>query len=117
MATVDCSATDAIRRVAAVDLATFLLTLGAVARVTRLITDDRIFSPVRVTAIKKLGVDHPITYWIACPWCVSPYVAAAGYTTAWFYGQAAPFLIITAALTASYVIGIASTHLDGRTDR
>ena len=98
-------------------LATFLLTLGAVARVTRLITDDRVLGPVRVAAIKKLGVDHPVTYWLTCPWCVSPYVAAIGCTTAWFYGTTAPFVITTAALTVSYVVGVASTHLDGRTDR
>ncbi|BDD81473.1 hypothetical protein TPB0596_12360 [Tsukamurella pulmonis] len=99
------------------DLATFLLTLGAVARLTRLITDDRLFGPVRVAAIKKLGVDHPVTYWLTCPWCVSPYVAGAGFTTGWFYGGTAPYFIATATLTASYLIGMAATHLDGRSDR
>lgn len=96
---------------------TFLLTLGAVARVTRLITDDRLFSPIRVRMIKRFGVDHPLTYAASCPWCLSPYLGAAAFTTAWYLGTTAPFVITTATLTASYLIGMAATHLDGRTNR
>lgn len=97
-------------------LGIFLLCLGATARITRLITDDRLTSPVRARAIRRYGPDHPLPYWLSCPWCASPYIAATAYTLGWFYGHTPVFVIATAALTASYLIGTASTHLDGRTD-
>ena len=93
-------------------LAVFLLTLGAAARVTRLITDDRILGGVRAWVMRRLGPDHPVTYWVYCPWCVSPYVCAALFTLAWFVGETPGYLIPAFALTASWLIGVAATLID-----
>ena len=70
-----------------------LLTLDALAvfRLTRLIIADRITAPVRdrlagsrVGTTRAMGGDRVLVaarprlaQFLACPWCVSPYVAAA----------------------------------------
>lgn len=86
-------------------LSVFLLALGATARLTHLVTDDRILGWLRAAAMQRFGPDHPAVYWLYCPWCVSPYLAAAVFTTAAFYGGTTAFTITAAALTASWVIG------------
>lgn len=90
-----------------------LLTFGLVARVTRLITDDRVLGRVRAAIIRRFGPNHPIAYWVACPWCVSPYVAAALVTIAWHYGHTQAYLIAAAIGTASWITGAAATFVDG----
>ncbi|MFT4086145.1 MAG: hypothetical protein QM658_03170 [Gordonia sp. (in: high G+C Gram-positive bacteria)] len=92
--------------------ALFFLALGAAARLTRLITDDRLLGRLRAWALRRWGSEHPITYWLYCPWCVSPYIGGAVFTTAWFYGDTAAFVIVACTLTASWLIGVSSSWLD-----
>jgi hypothetical protein len=53
------------------------LTVGALAvyRLTRLVVDDEVTRPLRERAEPHLG--ERALYLVSCPWCVSPYVAAA----------------------------------------
>lgn len=53
-------------------LAAFIAT-----RVTRLVTADRVFQPLRDRIITKFGMGHPLTYWVHCPWCVGVWVSLA----------------------------------------
>nr|WP_218681062.1 DUF1360 domain-containing protein [Rhodococcus qingshengii] len=87
----------------------FLLTLGAAARLTRLVTDDYITRHFRAFFIRRYGPDNDLAYLVTCPWCMSMYISGGMFTLAWFYGWHPAFIIATAALTASYLIGTAAT--------
>ncbi|GGG04136.1 hypothetical protein GCM10007304_17830 [Rhodococcoides trifolii] len=91
----------------------FLLALGATARLTRLISDDYVTRYLRALVIRRRGADSDSAYLVTCPWCLSPYIGAAIFTTAWFYGEHPGFLIPAMVATASYIIGIAASWLDG----
>jgi hypothetical protein len=52
-----------------------LLGLLATARVTRLITKDRISLPVRAWAVRRWGPSRGPGYLLHCQWCTSMYVA------------------------------------------
>lgn len=84
-----------------------VLTVLAVARVTRLITTDHIISRPRNAIVRWLSDrDHDqLAYLVFCPWCISIYVGA-GAAGAWYaWGETMPFMAVTLALTASYVTG------------
>jgi len=102
----------------------------AVARVTRLITHDRIteaprrrlvvalwartlpLSDARTEAGRRLdaGGDPPLgAYLVTCPWCVSTYVGAVA-APLWYYLGERPWLLIPAAVLAfSYACGFLAT--------
>lgn len=87
---------------------TEILTLLAVARVTRLITTDVLTEPLRNWTVRRLlkrDPEHMLAYLLVCDWCASVYVggAAAGAWYAW--GETMPFMAITLALAASYATG------------
>lgn len=93
-------------------IAIFLLALGATARITRFINADYLARHLRAGIIRRLGPDHDLAYGITCAWCLSIWVAGGVMTIAWFYGSHPGFIIPTAALTASYLIGLATSILD-----
>lgn len=85
-----------------------ILTLLAMARVTRLITTDTVFATPRNALVRWLLRDrdsHPVAYLIFCDWCASMYVgaAAAGAYAAW--GETMPFMVVILALSGSYAAG------------
>jgi hypothetical protein len=87
---------------------TVILTLLAVARVTRLVTTDVITEPVRNAVVRRLlgrDPEHKLAYLLVCDWCASVYTgaAAAGAWCAW--GETMPFKGVVLALSASYVTG------------
>ena len=97
----------------------FLLTLGAVARVTRFVNADYLFRGVRDWAVMRTqdndGQLHPerdFPYLLTCPWCASIWIAGGAYTLAWFYGHTPAFTIVTAALSASYIYAVLVPLLD-----
>lgn len=55
-------------------LATVVLVVGVVWRVTRLVTRDTVFDPVRGWLFEHGGVVGEL---VGCPWCVSFWIAAA----------------------------------------
>lgn len=91
----------------------FLLALGATARLTRLLTQDYILRNFRAFFIRHFGPDSDIGYGVTCAWCVGFWISGAVFTTAWYFGHHPGFQIPALALTASYIIGIATGILDG----
>lgn len=101
-------------------LSLVLMTL-AVARVTRLITTDVLFDAPRNWLVRKL-IEHEgepneirakLAYLIICSWCVSIYVGAAGAGAWYAWGETVLFVVITAALAASYVTGFLASMTEG----
>lgn len=84
-----------------------VLTVLAIARVTRFVTDDRVFNRPRGAVARWLDVRgwDEMAYLIFCPWCMSVYVGAAAAGAWYAWGETMPFMAVTLALAASYVTG------------
>jgi hypothetical protein len=85
----------------------------AVARLTRLVTTDKIMEPFRFWAARKLGADSFWLFGLHCMWCVSMYTGAllaAGYVLA---GHSPWYQIPALALAASYLAGVLDRLTDG----
>ena len=85
-----------------------LLTVLAVARVTRLITRDVITDPVRTPVVRRLvarNADSKIAYLIMCDWCASMYIGAAAAGAWYAWGETMPYMAVTLALSSSYITG------------
>lgn len=100
-------------------LSLVLMTL-AVARVTRLITTDVLFEQPRgwlVRAVLRGNPEGPVrtvvAYLMTCTWCASVYVGAAGAGAWYAWGETVSFMVITAALAASYVTGFLASLTEG----
>lgn len=100
-------------------LSLVLMTL-AVARVTRLITDDVLFEdPRQWLVLRIMRPNHKsawrtkIAYLFTCQWCASVYVGAAGATAWYAWGETMPFMAIAATLAASYVTGFLASLKEG----
>ena len=78
----------------------------AVARVTRLITEDRIFDRPRNAALAALPDDHQAAYLLLCPWCVSVWVAIPAAVIAYWWGEHPAFLVPAIALAFSHITGV-----------
>jgi hypothetical protein len=63
--------------VAMLDPVTLIVLMFAVARVTRLIVDDKISLPIRQWVLRKSGDDGWFTTLVHCPWCMGIWVSAA----------------------------------------
>jgi hypothetical protein len=99
--------------------------LLAVARITRFITDDRLFKRPRDAVIdygyrRAYGptttgytAESPVpllSYVITCPWCVSIYLCAFAAPVVWLAGRS-PWLYVPAlALAGSYAVGFLASH-------
>lgn len=59
------------------DLLTFVILALAAFRVTRVITTDTVFEPVREKIWKKFPSSHGFGYLITCDWCTGFYVSIA----------------------------------------
>lgn len=98
----------------AIQIILALLTLGAIARVTRFVVDDTLFEPVR-TAVGKRG-GRRFFAWLAdlmaCSWCTSIWVSAAAAVAHWLWHDTTAYLYVVAALTASHVVSLAASWLD-----
>lgn len=88
-------------------LMSLLLTLGAVARVTRLVNRDVLLDKPRAWLLRRLvaGGHDQLAYLVVCPWCLSMYIGAAfaGAWSAW--GSHTAYMAVCLALTASYATG------------
>ncbi|MGW4123622.1 hypothetical protein [Nocardia sp. NPDC004711] len=92
---------------------TFLLCLGAAARLTRLVTDDYITRHLRTAVITRTGHASDLSWLVTCAWCFGMWCAAAVFTAGYLYGDQPWFIWPAAALSASHLIGLGATHLDG----
>lgn len=87
------------------DTITLLIAALATARLTRLITSDRILAGPRRWALIRLDSDGLTAYLLVCNWCVSVYVGAGvasvgAWAGVWPWPWALPL-----ALSFSYVAG------------
>lgn len=84
-----------------------LVLVFAVARVVRLIVDDKIMLPFRKWVLSKSGEEGWFFYLVTCPWCMGIWVAApmTAITFAW------PHKIWFGVLTFLAVAQMASTLL------
>lgn len=91
------------------DMTTLILAALATARLTRMVTTDRITLAPRKWLLRRLvhryGEDHLLPYLVVCDWCVSVYIGA-GITAAWVtVGETLWFQAPAAALALSYAAG------------
>lgn len=91
---------------------TMVLVLGATARLTRLVTTDRILEAPRDWVLDRVNPLGLLTYMLGCPWCISIYVGSGAATAGYLVGDTLWFSIPALALTASYVTGVAATLTD-----
>lgn len=85
------------------DLITLLVAALATARVTRLITADRITEPPRMWLLLRLDPEGLGSYLVTCAWCVSVYVGAGAAALLWFGPSWTVWPL--SALAFSYVAG------------
>ena len=84
---------------------TLILTMLAVARVTRLITADYLTADARAWALKRLDGHDKLQYLLVCAWCSSMWIGAAAAAAWWAWGDNRIYTAVCAALAASYAAG------------
>lgn len=85
------------------DLITFAVAALATARITRLVTTDRITQAPRRLLLRRLDPEGLPAYLVVCDWCVSVYAGAAVAGTVILGGRIGFWVL--AALAFSYVAG------------
>lgn len=93
-------------------LAEFLLALGATCRITRFITKDTLAAGFRIRVADRFGDDSKLSYLVNCAWCSSIWVGTALTGATLALGGSLWLQAPTAALTLSYLAGVASRWLD-----
>jgi hypothetical protein len=92
---------------------TLVLTVFAVARITRLVTSDRITEAPRDWILDRINPHGLATYLITCSWCVSVYAGFIVAPVAHYWGNSPWFTIPAIALTASYITGYLASLTKG----
>lgn len=87
------------------DFLTFAVLALATARISRLVTADRIFDAPRNAVIRRLDPDGLAAYWLVCTWCASVTVGAAVAGSWALWGSHQWFTLITCALAFSHIAG------------
>jgi hypothetical protein len=89
-----------------------ILTLLATARLTRLVTADRLTERYRIAIIGKVKEGGLLAYLLVCDWCASVYIGAllAGAWAMW--GSSLPYQAAVIALSGSYVAGFLNSKVD-----
>lgn len=87
-----------------------VLIMLSTARLTRLVTHDKITNGLRTVMVRKLGQEHPLVYLMYCSWCVSIYTGTGVTLAAWQWSGHTWFNIVVIALSASYVAGFLASH-------
>ena len=82
----------------------------AAARVTRLITRDRITRAPRMRLVNALGVDTLGAYLITCDWCVGLWTAAVTMPAVWLWGHHVWLQLPLHVLAAAHVVGWLATR-------
>jgi hypothetical protein len=97
-----------------------VLTILAVARVTRFITTDALFDGPRRWVISRLmptggesAWRNKIAYLIVCDWCSSVYVGVGAAGAYWTWGETMPYMMTCLALAASYATGLLASLTNG----
>lgn len=94
-------------------LVQMILAALATARITRLITQDRITEAPRNALLRRLDANGLMAYLIVCDWCASVYVGAAVAAGGAGIGWWSWTMAVPAALAFSYIAGyLASKESD-----
>lgn len=90
----------------------FLLLLAALAaaRITRLITTDRLFEAPRLWAVNKLGPLNLSAYLITCQWCMGLWVSCMTVSAAWHWRDSPWLQVPLSALAVAEVIGLIASR-------
>lgn len=90
----------------------------AVARVTRLITMDRLSEPFRVWLIRRNGGDDSamVPYLFQCPWCMSMWVGLASAPLLLWIAGYTMWLAPLFGFAASWFTGISAVNWEGDED-
>ena len=91
------------------DFITLAVIALATARLTRLVTTDKITETPRNALVRWLGAESKTAYLIHCDWCSSIYTGAGVTALVWWQPQT---VWIAVALAASHVTG----YLASRTE-
>ena len=89
-----------------------LLTLLAVARVTRLITEDKLLEPFRFWLASRWPADSKRLYLFHCPWCFGMWVAFVAAPVVWFAADLSARLDVTAWVGVP-LLALALSHATG----
>lgn len=84
---------------------TALLAVIATARLTRLVTTDRITQAPRRWLLGRLRGKELLSYLIVCDWCASVYLGAGVGAAWWVWGEQEWFTAACLALAGSYAAG------------
>lgn len=94
------------------NIAVFLLALGATCRITRFITKDTLAAGFRSWTADRFGEDSKPSYLVNCGWCTSIWVSAGVVALAYLIGGTVAFQAVAVILTVSYLAGVASDWVD-----
>lgn len=88
-----------------------VLTVGTVARLTRLAQRDSILDHARrPLEARARRSESKVWELLWCPWCLSFWVAVAVVASWWEWGHSTGWLAATAVFTASYFTGLFAEH-------
>lgn len=89
---------------------TLVLAALATARITRLVTTDRITETPRHWTLRRLNPEGMTAYLITCDWCVSVYTGSAMAAGWSLWGNHRWFTAVCAAFAFSYVAGFLASR-------
>lgn len=82
-----------------------ILMVMSTARITRLVTTDRLTEAPRDWVLDRVDPLGLITYMLGCPWCISIWVGMTLAPITYWFGSEPWVAIPALLLTASYVTG------------
>jgi hypothetical protein len=84
----------------------YLLVLAlAVARLTRMVTEDKIMLPIRQWVLRRSGEDGWFFYLVNCPFCMSVWISVFVTSGTFFWHDNRVWQFILIGLAVSYISG------------
>lgn len=90
------------------------LSLGAAARITRLVTSD-VFPPVAAARNKieeRYGDQHPAAYLVQCNWCTGFWVSAVVTASAYRWGHTRWWRFVASVFSLSMAVPVVVDRTD-----
>lgn len=87
-----------------------IVTIGAVMRLTRLVTADFLTGPIRDRLIDRWGEEAKRSYLVTCDYCASIYVGPPVVAAAVLWPTNRVIIIGLISLTASFIAGMVAAH-------
>lgn len=90
-----------------------IIAVAACARITRLITRDRITQRPRMWLVNRWGIESLPAYLIQCDWCTGLWTAAVVMPAAWWWGHSPWLQLPLLVLAAAHAVGWAASREGG----